>query len=68
MSIASEIEMKDKGAIYIEWNLSLSGYFLSVLRAPRMAARSQDLAVEKTQADGAPCAHTHRHHQGVHPS
>lgn len=45
----------------IQWIPSLLGYCLSLLRALRMAARSQDLAVEKTQADGAPCVYTHTH-------
>lgn len=59
----------------------LLGYCLSWLRALKMVAGSQDLAVEKTQTDGTPCAcmrtnthtrarvHTQNtHHQGVHPS
>lgn len=45
----------------IQWIPSLLGYCFSLLRALRMAARSQDLAVEKTQADGAPCVYTHTH-------
>lgn len=32
---------------------------IASLRALKMAARSQDLAVEKTQTDGTPCACTH---------
>lgn len=32
---------------------------IASLRALEMAARSQDLAVEKTQTDGTPCACTH---------
>lgn len=62
---------KENGAIHPSISPSQS---IALLRALKMAARSQDLAVEKTQTDGTPCActhtdtDTHTHHQGVNPS